>query len=39
VVRRFALNLVRVIKAKGSVKTRRKKAGWSPEFLLEILRL
>ncbi len=39
VVRRFALNLVRAIKAKGSVKTRRKKAGWSPEFLLEILRL
>ncbi len=39
VVRRFALNLVRAIKAKGSIKTRRKRAGWSPEFLLEILRL
>lgn len=39
VVRRFALNLVRANKAKGSIKTRRKRAGWSPEFLLEILRL
>jgi predicted transposase YbfD/YdcC len=39
VVRRFALGLVRANKAKGSVKTRRKSAGWSPEFLLEILQL
>jgi predicted transposase YbfD/YdcC len=39
VVRRFALNLVRANKAKGSIKTRRKRAGWSPQFLLEILRL
>jgi len=39
VVRRFALNLVRANKAKGSIKTRRKRAGWSPEFLLEILQL
>ena len=39
VVRRFTLNLVRANKAKGSIKTRRKRAGWSPEFLLEILRL
>ena len=39
VVRRFALNLVRANKTKGSVKTRRKRAGWSPEFLLEILQL
>jgi predicted transposase YbfD/YdcC len=37
VVRRFALNLVRANKAKGSIKTRSKRAGWSPEFLLQIL--
>jgi len=39
IVRRFALNLVRANKTKGSIKTRRKRAGWSPEFLLEILQL
>jgi len=39
VVRRFALGLVRANKTKGSVKTRRKTAGWSPEFLLQILQL
>jgi predicted transposase YbfD/YdcC len=39
VVRRLALNLVRANKSKGSVKTRRKKAGWDPDFLLEILQL
>jgi predicted transposase YbfD/YdcC len=39
VVRRFALNLVRANKTKGSVKTRRKRAGWNPEFLLEILQI
>lgn len=38
-VRRFALGLVRAHKSKGSVKTRRKKAGWNPTFLLEILQL
>jgi predicted transposase YbfD/YdcC len=38
-VRRFALNLVRANKSKGSIKTRRKRAGWSPEFLLEILQI
>jgi hypothetical protein len=38
-VRRFALGLVRANKAKGSVKTRRKTAGWSTDFLLEILQL
>jgi predicted transposase YbfD/YdcC len=38
-VRRFALGLVRANKAKGSVKTRRKAAGWDPEFLLQILQL
>ena len=31
VVRPFALNLVRANKTKGSIKTRRKSAGWSPE--------
>jgi predicted transposase YbfD/YdcC len=39
IVRRFALGLVRANKDKGSVKTRRKTAGWSPEFLLQILQL
>jgi predicted transposase YbfD/YdcC len=38
-IRRFALGLVRAHKSKGSVKTRRKKAGWNPHFLLEILQL
>lgn len=37
VVRRFALNLVRANKTKGSVKLRRKTAGWDPTFLLHIL--
>jgi len=39
VVRRFALGLVRANKAKGSVKTRIKSAGWNTDFLLEILQL
>ena len=39
IVRRFALNLVRANKTKGSVKLRRKSAGWDPNFLLEILQL
>jgi predicted transposase YbfD/YdcC len=39
VVRRFAFNLVRANKTKGSVKTRRKKAGWNPDFLWQILQL
>lgn len=39
VVRRFALGLVRSNNTKGSVKTRRKKAGWNPSFLLQILQL
>jgi len=39
VVRRFALGLVRADKSKGSVKTRRKTASWSPDFLLQILQL
>ena len=37
VVRRFALNLIRVNTAKGSIKTKRKAAGWDPSLLLEIL--
>jgi predicted transposase YbfD/YdcC len=37
VVRRFALGMVRANKSKGSVKTRRKRASWNPEFLLQIL--
>ena len=36
-VRRFALGLIRVNKSKGSVKTKRKTAGWDPAFLLQIL--
>lgn len=39
VVRRFALDLVRNLKSKGSVKTRRKRAGWNPDFLLSILQV
>ncbi len=38
-VRRFALGLVRANKTKGSVKTRRKSAGWNTDFLLEILQI
>ncbi len=37
VIRRFSLNLIRANKAKGSIKTKRKAAGWDPSFLLEIL--
>jgi predicted transposase YbfD/YdcC len=37
IVRRFALDLVRNNKAKGSVKTRRKRASWNPDFLLQVL--
>ncbi len=39
VLRRFALDLVRANNAKGSVKTRRKRASWNPAFLLEILQI
>lgn len=39
IVRRFALGLVRANKTKGSVKTKRKAAGWSKDFLLEVLQL
>jgi len=39
VVRRFALGLVRANKIKGSVKTRRKTAGWNSAVLLKILQI
>jgi len=39
VVRRFALDLVRNVKTKGSIKTRRKRAGWSLDFLLQVLQI
>jgi len=39
VVRRFALGLLRANKSKGSIKTRRKSASWSTQFLLEILQM
>ena len=39
IIRRFALNMVRANKTKGSVKTRRKSASWNPDFLLEILQI
>ncbi len=39
VVRRFALGLVRTDRAKGSVKTKRKAAGWSIDRLAEILQI
>ena len=38
-LRRFALNLVRTSKIKGSVKVRRKSAGWDTNTLLEILQV
>jgi hypothetical protein len=39
VVRRFALDLVRSTKTKGSVKLSRKRAGWNLEFLRQILQI
>ena len=39
VVRRFALDLVRHHKTIGSIKTRRKCAGWNPDFLLQIFQI
>ena len=39
IVRRFALNLVRANPAKGSVKLKRKSAGWDPNYLLQILQI
>jgi len=37
VVRHFAINLVRTAKDKRSIKLRRKRAGWDPNYLAEIL--
>jgi predicted transposase YbfD/YdcC len=37
VVRHFALNLVRQVADKRSIKRRRKRASWDPKYLLEIL--
>jgi predicted transposase YbfD/YdcC len=37
VVRHFALNLVRQLKDKRSIKRRRKRASWDPQYMLEIL--
>jgi predicted transposase YbfD/YdcC len=38
-VRRFALDLIRHTNAKGSIKIRRKRASWSPDFLLQVLQV
>ena len=37
VVRHFAINLVRSAKDKRTIKLRRKRAGWDPDFLANIL--
>ena len=37
IVRHFAINLVRAVKDKRSIKLRRKKVGWSPDYLASIL--
>ena len=39
VVRRFALDRVRATKTEGSLKIRCKRAGWSPQFLLQVLQI
>jgi predicted transposase YbfD/YdcC len=39
VIRRFALNLIRADKSKGSVKTKRKSASWDKNFLLKLLQI
>jgi hypothetical protein len=39
VVRRFALDLIRNHKATGSIKTRRKRAGWNTDFLPQVLQI
>lgn len=39
ILRRFALSLVRANTSKGSVKTKRKCAGWDPKYLLDILQI
>jgi len=37
IVRHFAINLVRAVKDKRSIKLRRKRAGWDPDFLAAVL--
>ena len=37
VVRHFALNLVRQVVDKRSIKRRRKRAAWDPQYLLDTL--
>jgi predicted transposase YbfD/YdcC len=37
IVRHFALNLVRQADDKRSIKRRRKRASWDPQYLLQIL--
>jgi predicted transposase YbfD/YdcC len=37
IVRHFAINLVRTVNDKRSIKLRRKKAGWNPQYLASIL--
>jgi hypothetical protein len=37
VVRHFALNLVRQVADKRSIKRRRKRAAWDPQYLLDTL--
>lgn len=37
VIRHFALNLVRQVADKRSIKRRRKRASWDPQYLLQIL--
>jgi hypothetical protein len=39
IVRRFALGLIRANKRKGSVKTRRKSAGWNTDYRFEVLQI
>ena len=39
VIRRFALGLIRAQKSRLSVKTRRKSASWSTDYLLELLQI
>jgi predicted transposase YbfD/YdcC len=38
-IRRFALDLIRNHKSTGSIKTRRKRAAWNRDFLLQILQI
>jgi hypothetical protein len=37
VVRHFALNLLRQVQDKRSIKRRRKRASWDPQYLPQIL--